>query len=34
MDNIKVFRNGKTRAFIDMDKKEIVLIKTVKGYKR
>lgn len=34
MDNIKVFKNGKTRAYIDMDKKEIILFKTVKGFKR
>lgn len=34
MDNIKRFKCGKIIAFIDLDKKEVVLIKTTKGYKR
>lgn len=34
MDNVKRFKNGKTIAFIDLDKKEVVLIKTTKGYLR
>jgi hypothetical protein len=34
MDNIKRFKSGKTIAFIDMDKKQVVLIKTTKGYLR
>lgn len=32
--NIKRFKSGKkTIAYIDIDKKEVVLIKTTKGYK-
>lgn len=34
MDNIKRFKSGKTIAFIDMDKKEVILIKNSKGYSR
>lgn len=34
MDNIKRFKNGKTIAFIDVDKLQVILLKTTKGYKR